>query len=826
VGAADRGERGGATGIADTGAAEARATLWYGCGTPAAVGLPAPIARLLARLQTDTPGGRCIFNAGEFEPPGFVLKGVSMKASVLRRACLPVLIALIVACSAKKNDEQAGAPAAPGAGALAERPGAEAGATPAPSVDRIVAAAAQLPRRDFEPDALVAALGRDPQPLFEWVRDQTSWAPYRGLLRGATGVMLDRVGSNLDRAILLGELLRRAGHGVRLVHAQLPEDRARELLAKVRPMPLDRRGLTQPESARALVRTQTDQLAAAVKPLLARTAASNAAALAALRDHWWIERDAGGGKWIAMDVLRPDARPGDALAAGDAPIAWPAGATMPPVPDADWHTVRVRLVVERYSDAATSEAIALDTTLRPAMVLQRPITLGFKPKPWPEALSARSKDAGALMTAAYAVNEWTPYLKVGDDLIVQSGFNDRGELVNASNESAGGMGAAVTGTFGSMGDALGGGGEVSAAYATAAWIDYDVQVPGQAPQHLRRALFDLIGPDARPAKPPAADFNSDDQRFTRAEALSSETDILLQPCDFTADFLAHIASRSIVANQAAFAELAAIKDPQKRQAAAGELIGRLDLWGPLPLLVLARSGLGRQPIEWFIDRPDVLNYRVSGPIRDAQRVDFRELIDIASNPIGVRAGAGREATAVRLEQGVADTVAEFLTLGSEPSAVDNTAAAFQLSGATGGKVLVVAPGNAGELRSLGWQDAPRARLAEDLGAGYAAVALREPVSIQGRPRLGWWRVDPRSGETIGVMDSGYHAALTEDEINRAENTRRSLFRWRVDQDHARMETIRARIARGRPVTDEARAALDLYDRVDKALWDLYLLTHP
>ena len=747
-----------------------------------------------------------------------------MKASVLRQACLPVLIALLAACSAKQNDEQAGA--APG------RPGAEAGGASAPSVDSVVAAAARLPRRDFEPDALVAALGRDPQPLYEWVRDQTSWAPYRGLLRGATGVMLDRVGSNLDRAVLLGELLRRAGHSVRLVHAQLPETLARDLLGKLRPMPLDRRGLTQPESARALVRTQTDALAVAVKPLLARTgtatanAAASAAALAALRDHWWIEREAADGRWIAMDVLRPDARPGDALAAGDAPIAWPAGATSPPVPDANWHTVRVRLVVERYSEAATTEAAALDTTLRPAIVLQRPITLGFKPKPWPDALSTGSKDAGALMTAAYAVNEWTPYLRVGDELIAQSGFNDRGEIVDASNESAGGMGAAVTGSFGSMGDALGGGGEASAAYATAAWIDYDVQVPGQAPQHLRRPLFDLIGPAARPAKPPAVDFNGDDQRFTRAEALSSETDILLQPCDFTADFLAHIVSRSIVANRAAFAELAAIQDPRKKQAAAGELLGRLDVWGPLPLFVLARSGLGRQPIEWFIDRPNVLNYRVSSSIRDAQHVGFRELIDIASNPIGVRAGAGREAAAVRLEQGVADTVAEFLTLGSEPGAVDNTAAAFQLSGVNGAKVLVVAPGKAGELRSLGWQDEPRARLAEDVDAGYAAVALREPVDIQGRPRVGWWRVDPRSGETLGVMASGYHAALTEDEIDRVENLRRSLFRWRVDQDHARMAAIRSRIARGRPVTDEARAALKLYDWVEKQLYELYELTHP
>src|SRR6266850_887849 len=78
--------------------------------------------------------------------------------------------------------------------------------------DLIVAEANDLPRAEFDPGALSELLGKDPQKLFEWVRDRTWWAPYRGLLRGAKGVMLDRVGSNLDRAVLLADLLRRAGY--------------------------------------------------------------------------------------------------------------------------------------------------------------------------------------------------------------------------------------------------------------------------------------------------------------------------------------------------------------------------------------------------------------------------------------------------------------------------------------------------------------------------------------------------------------------------------------------------------------------------------------
>ena len=36
------------------------------------------------------------------------------------------------------------------------------------------------------------------------------------------------------------------------------------------------------------------------------------------------------------------------------------------------------------------------------------------------------------------------------------------------------------------------------------------------------------------------------------------------------------------------------------------------------------------------------------------------------------------------------------------------------------------------------------------------VALRQPIVLHGIQRVGWWRVDPASGATIGVMDTGFH----------------------------------------------------------------------
>jgi hypothetical protein len=49
------------------------------------------------------------------------------------------------------------------------------------------------------------------------------------LLRGAAGVLMDRMGNSLDRSLLLGDLLRSAGYDVRLAHTSLSIRKAEEL---------------------------------------------------------------------------------------------------------------------------------------------------------------------------------------------------------------------------------------------------------------------------------------------------------------------------------------------------------------------------------------------------------------------------------------------------------------------------------------------------------------------------------------------------------------------------------------------------------------------
>lgn len=709
----------------------------------------------------------------------------------------PLLLALVVLCGSCSKDgdvaRQGGTRAASDSNAISggghrANGGKDLGAISkdlGDLTDLIVAQAAELPRADFDPAALVKTVGTEPQALFEWVRDHTWWAPYRGLLRGAKGVMLDRVGNELDRTVLLGELLRRAGHTVRLAHAKLPETKARDLYVRIRPIPEQRRGVSpatgglSPDRLRvadriipgfahaiqastvtskqlradgaALVRSQADAVTAAVRAGASpKPEAEQRAAITALQDHWWIEQQTKDG-WEALDVLLPDAEMGHALLKATATSEWPKEAEFPAIPAADWQVVDVRVVIERYDAGATTESQVTEASLRPAEVFDKPITLAHIPQPWPDQLPDPQTNPQALRDAALNVREWIPFLRIGDTIAANLRFRNDGQTGANLDPLAGIAGAGPASTIDFT---LGFGGGEAGPTVTAEWIDYEIHVPGQPSRNLRRPVFDLLGPARRASH--AADFDGspDLRKLERAEALLGRTDILLQPASFTGGFVSHLLLDAIVANQAALRELARERDPARAKNLANSLREHLPVWGPLPKLAASRWILS-QAKETFPDRPNVLNYRSTVLLSGSGAIALRGLIDIADNGTGTRRSDAFEA---RVRQGVADTVAELLTLGNKVRGVENTASVFAMLADPGGRGLLIKAGDAEAVRGLPWPDDERTRLGTDVGAGFMAVVPREAVLIDDVQHVGWWRVDPISGETIGVMDSGFHSA--------------------------------------------------------------------
>ena len=205
-------------------------------------------------------------------------------------------------------------------------------------------------RDRWDPDYIVQQVGTDPQLLFEWVRENTYWIPYHGLLRGPVGVLNDRLGNSLDRAVLLATLLQKAGHNVRLAHRELGheagfelafeaatasspdeapadvideevapvEDPGAELQAiaaryQLDPAKMERTLIERAQTIEALTSDLDARVTAQAARLIHATDNSAAAeewlsrfdaAMSAVRDHWWVQRQ-DGEKWIDFDVLPP-----------------------------------------------------------------------------------------------------------------------------------------------------------------------------------------------------------------------------------------------------------------------------------------------------------------------------------------------------------------------------------------------------------------------------------------------------------------------------------------------------------------------------------------
>jgi hypothetical protein len=662
----------------------------------------------------------------------------------------------------------------------------------------------QAPRDRWDPDYVVSVLGNDPQRLFGWARDNTFWIPYRGVLRGSVGVLMDRKGNSLDRAILLATLLEKAGHTVRLAHGELRAQQMRDLLptltarrrvyagelstlkrspdARVQtvadkpvqmddlPVPTDEdveqltahyQPVADAVGARLSVRLEsTDDTANKLQSRVADetsrlVAALNkpdpmkewdtrlASAITALRDHWWVQlQDAQ--NWNDFDLLT-DAAGKPALAA-----AIDTTNVKDLTPDLH-HEIAIRVITEQFSNGAFTSRKALEYSLRPAEVIGQPIVLQF----WPTAWSGDIGETNVRYTAldASAVDQWGAALAVGEKpvanaLLVQTGAAEE----PAKGGEMGGLGAAVAGALNPN--------SKSAGELSAVWIEYEIRVPDAQPQTVRRTVFDLLGPEARAAGGKLPQPLDQAKKLTRSLALTMRTDIQPIVSEVPPAFVQHLIAQSFLSNRKLLTAVAGdtLALPKGTAESAGEQITQLlkSAAPPTsPLLALAsarlQSDVAGHPA--FIGRPNVLTSH-SFFLPAGDQIAEMEAVDIVANEVGVDL-TEPEAFPIRIWQGVLDTNLEMQTVGGAP--LGNVAEAFAQN--TGWRAL--GSSKSAETVKLSLHADARRQLAEDLDRGYVVVAPTSAVKAGGHPFAGWWRINPATGDALGIGANGWGTTLTE-----------------------------------------------------------------
>ncbi|CAN0590184.1 unnamed protein product, partial [Ectocarpus sp. 12 AP-2014] len=115
---------------------------------------------------------------------------------------------------------------------------------------------------------------------------------------------------------------------------------------------------------------------------------------------------------------------------------------------------------------------------------------------------------------------------------------------------------------------------------------------------------------------------------------------------------------------------------------------------------------------------------------------------------------------LRIRQGIIDTQLEFHALGGTDEVI-NTHTVLRTARGLGKKFLWISPGDLSALDAIDVPSHHRIAMQRDVSAGFALLAPVTSVSHLGQQQFAWWRLDPVTGETLGMADRGAGQAMAE-----------------------------------------------------------------
>lgn len=660
-------------------------------------------------------------------------------------------------------------------------------------MDTLTSLRGVIDRAQFDLDALSLQLAfADPSEILGWMRDHIAFEPYIGLLRGAEGTLMSGAGNSLDQAALLAHLLKDAGFEARVASGRLSSSQARELVQQTRkrdPEPgpfvdkkaateiLDRLATSGAEpngDAASMIASVLDPPSVETAPLFAAaerdagglqqrletigldvgTDGNLDAIVAESRDYFWVQYRSQGGGW---NSLHPAFRQRPTWA-DEVEVAEVLNDS---VPARLQHRFRLQAFVDqRVAGKVTSHPI-MDAWERPAANLSGR-SIGFQI--YPDGIS----DPSDMADVGRVYEETNFYIPLLDGRLAPGGqfFDAMGNVVppDAASSPYAGVFQTVANKLSQATSALGnlstppGTATPPAVALSGVRLQYTLIAPGGQERSFVRYIWgpqDAAGPENASAAGTAG--------LDAGSGLASTHNFLLAtgslPKAYTLDLaVARLLAlrpmlRSAIDRQYGRGdatpltenELAAIDTQDlgllsllvafdEAPRAVSEILYRAE-----PTLVVKNQSLW----YWHLDGTsiDIVNNH-----RRAFTADMKAPAPEAAIFAGV------------WESRVEDRAS---TSGDRVTTVH----VMQRARQAGIPILVLPPDPKGIARAQGMNLAPpaMANLVADLTSGFAVVI---PQTVPpGTDHTAWWRVNPTSGETLGIIDTGLGGDLTEETVS-------------------------------------------------------------
>jgi hypothetical protein len=611
-----------------------------------------------------------------------------------------------------------------------------------------------------EPAHFASAMGNDPARMFEFVRDQIAYEAYVGVLRGARGTLMARAGNSLDRAMLLAALFQAGGHRVRFARGSLADAEARALVTTMwatRPLPsIPEPEGDRPESLDKVVQGLlpavnrdadliVEQLKKAASPGNLDLGPSLEALAKETRNHYWVQWQ-NEGKWVDLDTSFTDATLGRRFTE-PREVSEALAADL-------FHRVTIRLIVEESSGPNSSIRQILTFSAKAADLSGRDVVLAHFPENWNGPVSSLED---ALSSAMQDTGRIKPVLLIESEVVT-------GELFRQKPPAG----------LGGLTDMLSGEGtRKPLELATAETLEIDFIAPDGRKDTVKREIFDVIGKarrrmggaltaeDLRARAQSAADITGNVYSlfFTTGRIdpehllyVSAERPAIDEPIDL----LLVLRRFNVIHTALSDAFIPRLGRPEE-----GVVIFYQDSPRVSIVELASQEGVNRLVLDL---RRDYARAAVMGP-RPEAILGARMLRGVLN---GTLEKAFMEYVTIRLREGD----------DSWRSRV-STSAVFDWLAEQRVQALLLPK----EIEKLvGVADNSLARLKEEGEEGYLLIVPQRSMSIDGQPRIAWWRVEPRSGATVAVTDEGLHAVTVEYQVqqNRATGQTRMAYRQVID----------------------------------------------
>ena len=610
------------------------------------------------------------------------------------------------------------------------------------------------------------SLEYDVDRIFRFVADDIRYEPYPGVLRGARGTLVAGAGNSVDKALLLAALLDRSAIPYQFARGPLDQattaqlldslatdlDGARQIardplvrgLDQVRAagealQPTDSARLAQIEQDTSTVEAQAAQRLAATKARLGDTVTMIEDALhgagidlpsgtamslppAEMAAHTWVQM-AWGSAWVDLDPTVAGSQQGAVLA--------PPSETLDVLPDDLRNKVEFGVLVETVSGGqlATNEVLTYDGYAD--ALAETPVTFA---QGKPSGFQSLGQTLSNLFGEGWI--DYRPAMFVGSQTFVA----DRSVAFPFGNASD---------PFGNASDpfstqASGAPAGPVEGEATAEWLEVRVTPPGGQPEIARRTVFDRLPADLRAAG-----------QLTPTAIAPIE---LVDDGSGSADFPPMLGVRTfaVATGPTTAASVAVVPTDALGMFALAYHSVRDALGAELAIDAGART---------FIDGPNIAALTIDVEGEPASRIT-RMGLDIWRRDQGVLPVTGKPLGAARSEfvAGVLGQVAERFAIEGEagdhdaPVAVTDVGAVFEAAASQGIPTLVLQDS---ALDTLPFGPVAMSLIKDAVTTGDVVVVPARTVIVGGRERVGWWRVDPRTGETTDVMDDGSGASAGE-----------------------------------------------------------------